>query len=198
MTQMQLFPRCRQAILALLLLHPEQRYHVREVARLTGFSAPPVGKELNALADLGFLSREQVGNQLVFQANRTCPIFEELASIARKTFGLADVVRHALAPLQDRIQCAFIFGSLASDRATSGSDIDLMIIGSLRFEDITPMLPPLEQALGRDVNPKLYTPNAWRAALRKGDAFLENVVSRPKIFLLGSDTELDELGKEAQ
>ena len=195
---MQLFSRGRQAILALLLLHPEQRYYVREVARLTGFAAPPVGKELNALADLGFLSREQVGNQLVFQANRNCPIFEELASIARKTFGLADVVRQALAPLQKRIQCAFIFGSLASDRATAGSDVDLMIIGTLRFEDIAPVLPPLEQALGRDVNPKLYTPSAWRSALEDGDAFLSNVLSRPKIFLIGDEAELDELGKEAQ
>lgn len=195
---MQLFSRCRQAVLALLLLNPEQRYHVREVARLTDFSAPPVGKELNALADLGLLSREQVGNQLVFQANRDCPIFDELASIARKTFGIADVVRDALAPLQDRIQCAFIFGSLASDRATAGSDVDLMIIGSLRFEDIAPLLPPLEQTLGREVNPKLYTPSAWRSALGNDDAFLRNVLSRPKIFLIGSNPELDELGKEAQ
>ena len=197
MTQFQLFPRCRQAMLGLLLLHPEQRYHVREVARLTGFAAPPVGKELNALADLGLLSREQVGNQLVFQANRNCPIFEELASIARKTFGLADVVRRALEPLQEWISCAFIFGSMASDQAKLGSDVDLMIVGSLRFEDITPVLPPLEQALGRDVNPKLYKPSAWRSALRHDDAFLRNVLSRPKIFLIGGAAELDEFGKDS-
>jgi len=40
------------------------------------------------------------------------------------------VVAEALEPITDRIESAFIFGSLARGTETQGSDIDLMIIAS--------------------------------------------------------------------
>jgi|GEM_PF-728305 len=46
-----LFSQYRQKVIGLLLLNPERRYHLREVARLTGLAAPPVGRELT-LANL--------------------------------------------------------------------------------------------------------------------------------------------------
>lgn len=74
----------------LLLLHTDTRRHVREVARLTDNVADTLHKELACLADTGLLLRETVGNQGRYEANRDCPIFEELASIFRKTSGLKE------------------------------------------------------------------------------------------------------------
>ena len=48
-----------------------------------------------------------------YSANRDCPVFEELASILRKTSGLVDVLAAALSPVKNRIILAFVFGSLA-------------------------------------------------------------------------------------
>lgn len=59
------------------------------------------------------LTQEKRGNQTLYQANRDSPIFPELAGILRKTSGLSDVVAEALDPLSDRIDVAFIFGSVA-------------------------------------------------------------------------------------
>lgn len=95
-----LFGNYRGSVLGLLLLHPDQHYHVREIARLTATSAGTLHKELDKLAQAGLLLREKVGNQLHFRANQHNPIFTELASILRKTSGLADVVRNALLPLK--------------------------------------------------------------------------------------------------
>ena len=47
-----LFGDYRQKVLARLLLHPEQRFHVREIARLTGTSAGTLHKELARLAQI--------------------------------------------------------------------------------------------------------------------------------------------------
>ncbi len=44
---------------------------------------------------LGLLKRTQRGNQQVYSADVTSPIFTELASILRKTSGLADVLVQA-------------------------------------------------------------------------------------------------------
>src|SRR5690606_34594426 len=86
-----LFSDYRRRVLGLLLLHPEQRYHLREIARLTGTVPGTLTRELAKLTEAGLLVRESVGRQTFYRANRQSPIFEELASIIRKTSGLAEV-----------------------------------------------------------------------------------------------------------
>jgi len=83
----------RTAILAVLLLRPDEPQHVRELARLTGVSPGTLHRELTALESFGVLSRKAVGRQVFFAANRECPVFEELAGLARKTAGPMSAVR---------------------------------------------------------------------------------------------------------
>ena len=83
-----IFSPYRRQVLALLLLRPDERFHVRELERLTGISAGSLHRELKAMAEAGLLIREHQGNQVLYQADRSCSIFEELASIFRKTVGL--------------------------------------------------------------------------------------------------------------
>ena len=83
----------RTAILAVLLLRPDEPQHVRELARLTGVSPGTLHRELTALESFGVLRRNAVGRQVFFTANRECPVFEELAGLVRKTAGLVDATR---------------------------------------------------------------------------------------------------------
>jgi hypothetical protein len=108
-----LFGAARRDLLALFLLHPEFSAHVRELGRVTGRAPGTLLRELSRLADAGVLSRTSIGNQVHFQANPACPIFEELRGIIKKTSGIADVLREALEPLSARIHAAFIYGSIA-------------------------------------------------------------------------------------
>jgi predicted nucleotidyltransferase len=128
-----LFPGYRRRVLGMLLLHPEESLHGREIARRTGLPAGTLTRELKRLAEVGLLNRQRRGNQLVYSANRDSPIFEELAGILRKTSGLADVVAEALEPVTDRVDVAFIFGSVARAAETQGSDVDVLIIGTIDF-----------------------------------------------------------------
>ncbi len=190
-----LFAQYRQQVIGLLLLQPDRRYHVREVARMTGLAAPPVGRELNKLADLGVLTRERSGNQLLFQANTKCPIFNELAGIAKKTFGLGDVVMQAIEPYADQCQVVFVYGSMAAGNATTTSDIDLMILGKVSFEQIASSISAAEETLGREINPTILTPEEWHSKVKKRDAFVLSVLSKPKLFLLGTEESLDSVSK---
>jgi predicted nucleotidyltransferase len=185
-----LFSQYRQQVFGLLLLNPERRYHLREVARLTGLAAPPVGRELNKLADFGILTRERVGNQLVFQANQKCPVFKELAGIARKTFGMSDVLMRALEPCAGECDAAFIYGSMASGNATTLSDVDVMIIGTVSFEQVVHALASAERTIGREINPTIFSPKEWHEKLLSKDSFVVNVLARPKIFLFGDEEKL--------
>jgi predicted nucleotidyltransferase len=85
-----------------------------------------------------------------------------------------------------------VFGSVAQGRETSGSDVDVMIVGALDFAQAVSLLYPAQAQLGREVNPKVYTPEEF-AALAGSDAFLRQVLAKAKIFLIGEDRDLAEL-----
>ena len=91
-----LFPnQYRRKVLALLLMQPDQKVHLRELARQTQAAPGTLKKELDALCAVGLLRSERVGNQVHFQANLAHPVFTELQALVRKTAGLADVLRQA-------------------------------------------------------------------------------------------------------
>ena len=187
-----LFGTYRQRVLSLLLLHPDSTYHVRELARLTGTSAGTLHKELSRLAQAGLLLREAQGNQVRYRANRACPVFAELAGMFRKTSGLVDVIADALASLAGILSLALVFGSLARGEETAGSDVDLLLVGSAGFADVVKALYPAQATLQREVNPLLLTPEELKARIGGGDSFIREVLSKPKLFVIGG---ADDLGK---
>ena len=58
-----LFKEYRRQVLALLLLRPDQSYHVREIARLTNTQPGTLHKELTKLAEVVILKKVFQGNQ---------------------------------------------------------------------------------------------------------------------------------------
>ena len=191
-----LFGTYRRQILALLLLRPDETFHGREIARLTGVPAGSLHRELKLLADGGLLTRTTVGNQVRFQVDRTCPIHEELTGIIRKTAGLADVLRELLAPLQAKIDMALVFGSMAQGKARVSSDVDLLVIGSASFADVVEACHRATQRLGREVNPVVMTKPAFRDKQRRGDRFVGRIAKEPKIFLIGDAGEFGKLAED--
>ena len=180
----------RTAILAALLLRPEGRLHVRELARLTGVSPGTLHRQLTALAALGVLCREAVGRQVFFATNRDCPVFEELAGLLRKTAGLVDVVRSALQPHAARTDAAYIYGSLAAGTESSQSDVDVMILGDLPFGEAVKALAPAQGALRREVNPTVMKAEDFRRKRMEKDGFVSTVWKAPKLWVIGSENEL--------
>lgn len=187
-----LFPEYRRRVLGLLLLRPEEALHGREIARRTGLPAGTITRELTKLAEVGLLKRTKRGNQQVYSADTSGPIFTELASILRKTSGLADVLVQALAPAAPKLRLAFVFGSVARGQETAGSDVDVMLIGDLGFREAVELLHPCQATLGREVNPKLFSTREFtdKAAT---EPFLIDVLAKPKIFLIGNAHDLEEL-----
>ncbi|MBC5767372.1 nucleotidyltransferase domain-containing protein [Ramlibacter albus] len=186
-----LFPEYRRRVLGLLLLRPELALHGREIARRTGLPAGTITRELTKLADAGLLNRERRGNQQVYSANTGSSIHSELASILRKTSGLTEVLQDALLPILDRLQLAFVFGSVAQGRETAGSDVDVMIVGDIDFRSVVAALHPAEEVIGRPINVQVLSVQEFRTKRRT--AFMKDVLSKPKLYLLGNDDELEEL-----
>lgn len=187
-----LFGTYRQRVLSLLLLQPAQRFHVRELARQTGTTAGTLHRELSKLAEAGLLLRERRGNQVLYQANTACPVFEELAGLFRKTSGAVGVLQEALRPLLGDIRFALVYGSLARGTETAGSDADVLIIGDAGFGEIVKALYPAQSQLQREINPVVYTEREFLDRLNNKEPLVLEVLAKPKLFLLGEQHDFAE------
>jgi predicted nucleotidyltransferase len=186
-----MFTDYRRRVLGLLLLRPDERYHLREIARLTNTVPGTLARELSKLSEAGLLVKTKVGNQLQYSANKESPIYPELSSILRKTSGLVDVLAEALLPAHDKIEFAFVYGSIASGKANAASDIDIIIIGKISFSEAIALLYPAQTTLGREINPKLYKPTEWRTFWSKKSSFADELRKKPKLFIIGTAANLD-------
>jgi len=190
-----MFGAYRRELLAQLFLRPDEDFHLRALERMTGIPAGSLHRELKALFEAGLLLKERQGNKVRYQANRACPVYEELASIFRKTLGLAGVVSAALADFSGRIDLAFIFGSLAVGRQKYSSDVDLMIIGDISLLEAVKALAPAQEKLGREINPVVMTAGKFGSQAEKKERFISRVVEEPKIFVIGDANDFMELAE---
>jgi len=189
-----LFGDTRRAILALLYGHADEQFYLRDLVRRTETGLGAAQRELKQLADAGLVLRVRRGNQVYYQANSANPIFSELKGILTKTAGIRDVVQQALQPVADRVQVAFIFGSVAKGVEKASSDIDILVIGDVGFGEVVASLNMVESKLGREINPTVYPASEYGAKLKEKNHFLTAVLRQKKIFVIGDENELRRLG----
>jgi predicted nucleotidyltransferase len=179
-----------------LFSHPDERYFVRQLTGLVKEDSTNVSRELARLERTGILISTAEGKQKYYQANRESPLFDELHGLILKTAGVADILRSSLSSAQEQIAIAFIYGSIAGGNEMRKSDIDVMVIGKIPFEQVISLLSPAEEKLNREVNPVVYSAAEFRKKAREGHHFVNTVLEERKIFLIGDDGEFAKLAGE--
>jgi len=186
-----LFSTTQQRVLGLLFGQPERSFYATELIGLAGAGSGAVQRELARLEQSGLVTVRRLGTQKHYQANPESPLFNELSSIARKTVGLAEPLREALAPLASRVIAAFVYGSVAKRRDTAASDIDLMVVSdTLTYADIFGALEPLAAKLGRAINPTVYSRRELARRRKEDNAFVTRVLAQPKVWIIGAEDDL--------
>ncbi len=188
-----LFGKTRRAVLALLFSNPDEEFYLRQIVRRVRSGQGGVQRELRRLADARVIVRSVRGRTTFYQANRACPVFSELRGLVIKTAGVAEVLRAALLPLSERIDVAFVYGSVAKARMRAGSDIDLFVVGAVGFGEVVDRLSSAQTELAREVNPTVFDPREVERRMKQGDHFVSSVVEGPKVFVIGGQHELDQL-----
>lgn len=190
-----LFTKTQQKVLGLLFGKPDKSFYTNEIMRWASMGRGTVSRELDRLVGAGLLTSTKEGNQNHYQANNKSPVYNELVSIVRKTFGAADGIRQALQPLDEHIDLAFIYGSIAKGADTKSSDIDLMLVGKeLSYGDVVEALLPLEESLQRTINPTIYEKENFVAKLNANNSFVSRVMEQQKILIKGDENAIGETG----
>ena len=151
-------------------------------------------RELRQLVDAGLVTKRAQGSQTLFTANQMSPVFAEMRSIVAKTVGMHDVLLAALSPLKERIDLAFIYGSVARSGETEQSGVDLMVVGTAGFAEVVDRIAEAQKTLHREINPTVFTAKEFTSKLRRN--FLKTVLGGKKLFLIGDEDVLRELGRE--
>ena len=186
-----LFSNTQQRVLALLFGQPERSFFATELIGLAGGGSGAVQRELKRLDESGLVTVKWVGNQKHYQANPQSPIYAELCGIVQKTVGLAEPLRAVLMPFAKKIVAAFVYGSVAKRSDTAQSDIDLMVVSeSLEYADLFAALEGVATALGRTVNPTIYTRQELAKRVQQKNAFVTRVLAQPKVWLIGGENDL--------
>lgn len=189
-----LFGRTRGAVLSVLYGHVGESFYLRQLARLTGKSLGPVQREVRQLVDAGLVTRKVEAARTLYSANRDSPVFAEVKSLVTKTIGMHDVLYSALEGLRAKINLAFVYGSVARSGETPRSDVDLMVIGKVGFGTVVSKLADAQKALNREINPTVYSVKEFQSKLRGN--FLNNVLAEKKLFILGDENVLRQLGEK--
>ncbi len=169
----------RADVLALLLNSPEERFYVREIAKLLRKNPSGVKRELDKLEEMGLVFSEKVANLKYFQADRNSPLFSELKDLIAKSLGLPGALKSLLRA--NDIKSAFIYGPYAEGEDTP--TVDLIVIGSF-----TPALliglHDIEKNFGKRINCTVIEEAEYKLKKRK-DASVKRILAEKRITLLG-------------
>jgi predicted nucleotidyltransferase len=184
----------RVKILELLLLNPTVEFHLREVSRRTGVSAPYVQRELANLMALGLVLRRSQGNLTLYRLNRNSPIVEELKRVFLKTESFGRFILDSLGEVGN-VRFALIYGSFAKGEESVGSDVDLLVVGDVDERRMLGVVERVEERLGREVNYVAWTEDEFEEKVRQRVPLLEEIVGSPVIMIVGDLDEFREAVK---
>ena len=181
--------RIRRELLALFYTNPGQKYYLRELSRLLDCSVGSLRRELLKFQEDGLFLTERRGNLVFYSLNTSHPLYGEMKGIVAKTVGVVGSLKQALKSVP-RVQVAFIYGSFASNRENPISDIDVFIIGDASLMELSKVLRGIQKRLMREINPTLYARDEYLKRKAEGGGFIEDILTKPKIMLIGTMNDL--------
>ena len=171
-----------QRLMAAVLMAPERDFGTVELLSQMGSSRSAGSAVLKRWVESGALTERKVGNQRRLAANQGFILYPELRKMVLKTVGLTEPLTRSLAPVADQLREAFVFGSVASGKDTSKSDIDLVVVGNVDLFTVSPLLDAAEQELGRPIHVNVYGDDEWSLS---EDTVLRAIKAGPRIDLMG-------------
>lgn len=170
-------------LLARLYLSGDRPAPLADLARELQVDKGGLAREADRLERAGLIRSERVGRSRILHPNEDSPYYPELAGLLLKAFGPATLIGPELARV-DGIERACLFGSWAArylgDSGHDPVDIDVIVVGRPSRIALSGAERTLSDALGRELNTTIVTPDEWEAA---ESGFLKEVQRGPLVEL---------------
>ncbi len=169
----------RADLLALLLNSPDEKFYLRQIAKLLRKNPSGIKRELDRLEEGGIIFSEKVANLRYFRANKNSPLYAELKNLIAKSLGLPGALKGLLK--SNEVKSAFIYGPYAEGEDTQ--IVDLMVIAP-STPALLMGLQDIEHKFGKKINCTIIDDAEYKLRKKK-DPNLKRLLAGKKINLRG-------------
>ncbi|MEN9626686.1 MAG: hypothetical protein RL557_1014 [archaeon] len=163
-------------------LFREKESYLRDIERKLKIPISAVKNEVDNLISLGILLSSSQGITL----NESCIYIDDLKNIFIKT----DYIVYPLQETFKKVDAdfVFIFGSFAQGNFAKESDIDVIVIGTVKPFELYKKIKPFENIIKRDINPVVWTIDHLKK--EKKSSFVKDIFKKRIIMIKGDEHEL--------
>lgn len=151
------------ALLAWLLLHPDNEYTLTDLAERLDVPLTTLHREAKRLVQAGILRDRTLGRARLLQANPSNRAVAPLTQLLERTFGPETVIGEEFAI--DNADRVLIYGSWASRyHGVPGPpphDVDVLVVGNPDRVTVYDAADRAQARLGMQVNPVIRTWQKW-------------------------------------
>lgn len=170
-------------ILDYYFLNPEAEAYINELARILGVDPKNTETKLKELEKEGLLKSEFRGKQRYFFLAKNNPILKHYRQIFLRTYGIERRLKDALKDIKG-VREAYLFGSYASNKMDSSSDIDLLAIGTHSVLGLQRALAKLQKETGREFNVTNLSEKEFDKKKTDKSSFINSVLKTKTIRLV--------------
>lgn len=183
--------RIRVRLLKLFLEHPDEKFFVREITRVTRSHIHSVRRELSNLCRVGLIhvyedhtGTPYKGNGLhrkFYESNQSCVIFNELRSLLVK--GQLFLQEELSRQLQESgsIKYLALTGFFVD---LQGFPTDLLLVGKVSRKKCAKLIADFEEEFGRTINYTIFSTKEFMQRKEMTDRFLYQFLENKKLVLI--------------
>lgn len=174
----------RSKVLAHLFENCERDFGPRDVAKATGVDAGNASRLLRRWVATGLLQKTTVSGRPRYRV-ASDPSLPHLVAFCVHQSTTVQQLKQRVHELGEDIQVAALFGSTASGRTHSTSDIDVLLLTTMSRLESQSLFKGLSRELGRPINVLAYTQQKWLEQVREADLFAMAILESPLVDLKG-------------
>ena len=157
-------------LLDFFISNPEKEFSQIKIKNKTNLSKATLTKWLRKLESEGSINVREEGVSKLYELNKNDLIIKYL-KIINNIIKLKDIRK-----LNNKYNIKiYLYGSAARGEDTEDSDIDLLIIGKLKKENIINEINKISEKINKKIKIEIFTPLEWSNLSMKDRAFYERV-----------------------
>ncbi len=164
-------------------LNPDAQAYINELARTLELDPKNTETKLKEFEKEGLFKSEFRGKERYFFLAKDNPVLEHYRQIFLKTYGIEKRLKDMLPNIKG-LKEAYIFGSYASNKMDSSSDIDILAIGSHSVLELQKVIVKLQKDIGREFNVTNLSLKEFEAKKKDKDPFISGVFKTKTIKLV--------------
>ncbi len=195
----QLFgSRTRWKLMKIFLSHPDDKYYIRELVRLTREKINSIRRELKNLESWGIVKvveteeeqprttksrtkKKSPQDKKYYQADKSFLLFNELKDLVMKSWLLVEKSLASKLTKLGSVRALFLCGRFVEDHDLG---VDIFIVGSVNREKLKNLISKLSRSFGEEINYTVMTYNEYKTRKTVTDKFLYRILSSKHIKIV--------------